>query len=105
MIRVAKLPAYLQQRLGAVRKAPLLILLILTLLGWSTTSQADSQLPASTVANQASIQVAALESTLVDPSVLEESSPSAEGFDFSLLLVMVLGIGGLIWMRRHIQNL
>ena len=68
--------------------------------GWTVQA---STIPVSSVA-ETNVEAAAQESTF-EGSAVETSSTAADSFDYSYFLVLVLGIGGLIWVRRQSQSL
>ena len=93
-----------------VRHSPLLIFLLILILG-ARASVADELLVSDASTNEAStiplgtvISTGPVESTVGGPAA-EQSSTAAGAFDISYLIVLSLGIGGLIWIRRQSQSL
>lgn len=87
--------ANLTARLGA------LLLLCLATAAHAEPSQVVNAASGSLLAAQAAVQGAA--STASGEALT--ATAQAGGYDWSLLIALVFGVIGLIWMRRHIANL
>ncbi|MGI9328669.1 MAG: hypothetical protein ACR2PZ_25870 [Pseudomonadales bacterium] len=73
----------------------------------SSASAADSAATASSASSVVAAQTALQGSTAgaIPGEVLVAAAASAGGYDWTLFIALVLGLVGLIWMRRHIANL
>lgn len=73
----------------------------------SSASAADSAATASSASSVVAAQTALQGSTTgaIPGEALAAAAASAGGYDWTLFIALVLGLVGLIWMRRHIANL
>ena len=95
--------AYLNAWL-AVRKTPLLIFLLCILLSTRVSADDAGAIHSSTIPMSSVIETVSQESNF-EGSAVELSRATADSFDYSYFIVLVLGLTGLYWTRRQSRYL
>lgn len=88
-------------------KLTALLIILITISSWLTPAFADDgATQASTLRHGSDVALdLALKESTFGGSAAQLSSTVAAPFDISYFLVVLIGLAGLIWVRRHTQSL